>query len=91
MDNYKGILYAILSSLAYAIMPIFAKVAYDSGSNSTSALIFRFLIAGVVLLIYLKIKKINLKISFKQFFIFLSWVLWDIQLLQRHYFYLIII
>ncbi len=69
MDNYKGILYAILSSLAYAIMPIFAKVAYDSGSNSTSALIFRFLIAGVVLLIYLKIKKINLKISFKQFFI----------------------
>ena len=69
MDSYKGFLYAILSSLSYAIMPIFAKVAYDNGSNSTSALIFRFLIAGVILLIYLKIKKINLKINLKQFFI----------------------
>lgn len=71
MDSYKGILYAILSSLAYAIMPIFAKVAYDNGSNSTSALIFRFLIAGVVLFIYLKIKKVNIKINLKQFFILL--------------------
>lgn len=69
MDNYKGILYAILSSLAYAIMPIFAKVAYDNGSNSTSALTFRFLIAGVILFIYLQIKKVNLKISIKQFLI----------------------
>lgn len=69
MENYKGILYAILSSLAYAIMPIFAKVAYDNGSNSTSALTFRFLIAGVILFIYLKIKKVNLKISIKQFLI----------------------
>lgn len=69
MDSYKGILYAILSSLAYAIMPIFAKVAYNNGSNSTSALIFRFLIAGVVLFIYLKIKKVNIKINLKQFFI----------------------
>ena len=91
MDNYKGILYAILSSLAYAIMPIFAKVAYDSGSNSTSALIFRFLIAGVVLLIYLKIKKLISKLVLNNFLSYLSWVLWDIQLLQRHYFYLIII
>ena len=71
MDSYKGILYAILSSLAYAIMPIFAKVAYNNGSNSTSALIFRFLIAGVVLFIYLKIKKVNIKINLKQFFILL--------------------
>ena len=67
MKNYKGILYAILSSLAYAIMPIFAKVAYDNGSNSTSALIFRFLIAGIVLFIYLKVKNVNLSVNKKQF------------------------
>ncbi len=66
MNNYKGILYAILSSAAFGIMPIFAKIAYINGSNPTSALLFRFLAAGLILLLYLKVNGISIKISLKQ-------------------------
>ena len=31
MKNYKGILYAILASVAFGVMPIFAKFAYING------------------------------------------------------------
>ncbi|MGN0145120.1 MAG: DMT family transporter [Clostridium sp.] len=67
MNNYKGILFAILSSISFAIMPIFAKIAYKNGSNSTTALLFRFLIAGIILLLYLLANKISIKVSKKQF------------------------
>lgn len=66
MRNYKGIIYAILSSAAFGLSPIFAKTAYAHGSNPTTVLIFRFLIAGIILLFYLTYKKINMKISLKQ-------------------------
>ena len=68
-EGYKGIFFAILSSIAFGIMPVFAKIAYNNGSNSTSALLFRFLIAGLVLLLYLLIGKISIKVSKKQFLI----------------------
>ena len=67
MNNYKGIIYAILSSIAFGIMPIFAKIAYKNGSNPTSSLLFRFLISGLILLLYLNFKKVSIKISVKQF------------------------
>lgn len=66
MKNYKGIIYALLSSAAFGLSPIFAKYAYQYGSNPTSVLMFRFLFAGIMLFIYLKLKKINIKISKKQ-------------------------
>lgn len=67
MNKYKGIMYAILSSVAFGLMPIFAKYAYINGSNPTSVLIFRFLFAAIILFIYLKIKKINIKIGKNKF------------------------
>lgn len=67
MNNYKGMLYAILSSIAYGVMPIFAKIAYKNGSNPSSSLLFRFLISGLILLSYLIFKKVSIKISVKQF------------------------
>lgn len=67
MNNYKGIIYAILSSIAFGLMPIFAKYAYMNGSNPTSVLIFRFLFAGIILFIHLKMKKIDIKISKSNF------------------------
>lgn len=62
-ENYKGILYAILSSVAFGLMPIFAKVAYGNGSNPTTVLFYRFLISAIILFIYLKIKKVEIKID----------------------------
>lgn len=69
MTKYKGILYALISAAAFGIMPMFAKTAYKNGSNPTSSLLFRFLIAGLILLIYLSIKRISIKISLMQFLI----------------------
>ena len=60
MKNYKGIIYAILASVAFGLMPIFAKNAYIHGSNSATVLIYRFSIAAVLLFIYLNFKNINL-------------------------------
>ncbi|KMT21753.1 DMT family transporter [Clostridium cylindrosporum] len=71
MNNYKGILYAIMSSAAFGLSPIFGKLSYASGSNPTSILLFRFLIAGVVLLAYLIYKKIDIRITKQQFIVLL--------------------
>lgn len=69
MSKYKGIIFAILSSIAYAVMPVFAKIAYNNGSNPTTTLFFRFLITAIVLFLYAFIKKENIKVSKKQFVI----------------------
>ncbi|SFD12161.1 DMT family transporter [Clostridium uliginosum] len=66
MNNYKGLTYAILSSVAFGLMPIFSKIAYKNGSNPTTVLIFRFFLASLILFIYLKYKNINLRIEKKQ-------------------------
>lgn len=71
MNNYKGIFYAILSSTAFGIMPLFAKISYKNGSNSTSALLFRFLIAGLILLLYLYANKVSIKVSKNQLLLLL--------------------
>lgn len=67
MKNYKGILYSILASVAFGVMPIFAKIAYINGSNSNTVLFFRFSIAALILFVYLNIKKVPMKVSTKQF------------------------
>lgn len=72
MNNYKGILYAILSSVAFGLMPIFAKFAYANGSNPTTVLIARFLLAALILFTYLKLTKVSLKVSKKQLATLLS-------------------
>lgn len=67
MKNYKGILFAILASVAFGLMPIFAKFAYINGSNPNTVLFFRFAIASLVLLAYLLFKKVSIKVTKKQF------------------------
>lgn len=67
MKNYKGILFAILASVAFGLMPIFAKFAYINGSNPNTVLFFRFTIAALVLLVYLVCKKVSIKVTRKQF------------------------
>lgn len=66
MKKINGIIYAILSSTAFGFMPIFAKIAYNHGSNCFSVLTFRFLIAALILFIYFIIKKIDFKLNQQQ-------------------------
>ena len=72
MNNYKGIAYAFLSSAAFGIMPILARIAYANGSNPTTVLIFRFLISTLILFLYLKFKQININLKKEQVALLLS-------------------
>lgn len=69
MEKYKGIVYAILSSVAFGLMPIFAKIAYSFGATPTSVLIYRFLLAALILFGYLKVKGIKTKVDKRSFII----------------------
>lgn len=72
MNNYKGILYAFLSSAAFGIMPILARIAYANGSNPTTVLIFRFLISTLILFLFLKFNNVNIKLNKEQTALLLS-------------------
>jgi drug/metabolite transporter (DMT)-like permease len=62
-----GIFYAMLSSAAFGFMPIFAKVAHNSGITTLTILSLRFLIAAIILLSYFLFTKRNFKVNRKQF------------------------
>lgn len=66
-QNTKGILYIVLSSISFGIIPILAKLSYSQGGNPFNVLFLRFLSAAVMLFLYLKIKGISLKIKKRQF------------------------
>ncbi|EQB89754.1 hypothetical protein M918_19090 [Clostridium sp. BL8] len=66
MKKLNGIIYALLSSAAFGIMPIFAKYAANNGSNTLSILSTRFLLSALILFVYFLFKKINYKIDKNQ-------------------------
>lgn len=66
MNKLYGIIYVILSSVCFSIMPIFAKFCYKNGMNCYNVLFYRFLFCSIILFIYLKIKKVPLKITKEQ-------------------------
>jgi drug/metabolite transporter (DMT)-like permease len=63
LKGLSGIIYALLSSAAFGFMPIFAKLMYNSGSNTLTVLSFRFLLAALILFIYFLAKKINFMVT----------------------------
>jgi drug/metabolite transporter (DMT)-like permease len=68
-DKLNGVLYLLLASVSFGVMPILAKLAYAHGANSYSVLFLRFIFAAVMLLYYLLTKKISLRLNKKQFLI----------------------
>lgn len=71
MEKIKGILFIMLSAIAFGIMPILAKLSYRGGANTYTALLLRFFFATIMLLCYLKSKGISMKLERKQLFIVL--------------------
>ncbi|MFD3156005.1 DMT family transporter [Haloimpatiens sp. FM7330] len=67
MKKINGIFYIMFSAASFGIMPILAKIAYNDGANAVTVLVFRFFLAAVILFPYILIKKLNLKLSKKQF------------------------
>ncbi|MBU3126072.1 MULTISPECIES: DMT family transporter [Clostridium] len=69
MEKTKGILFIILSAISFGLMPILAKLSYRGGANAYTTLFLRFFFAAIMLLYYLKSKRISLKITRKQLFL----------------------
>ena len=56
-SNYSGFIFVIISSISFGLMPIFATLAYKSSLSIEVILLFRFLIAAVLMNIYVLLKK----------------------------------
>lgn len=62
-NKMKGVLYAVLASAAFGLMPILAKTAYNNGATNITVISLRFVIASILLFIYLKITKADIRIN----------------------------
>lgn len=62
----KGEIFVMISAAGFAMMPIFAKLAYAGGASTATVLLFRFLFATIFIWVYMFIKKINFRISKNQ-------------------------
>lgn len=59
-DYRKGFILVIIAAISYGLQPFFAHFAYNDGANPVGLLISRFIIAALLMLCWLKIKKIRL-------------------------------
>lgn len=67
MSNHlKGFIYLMLSAVFFGTMPLWTKTACAGGTDTGSVLFFRFFLPIVPLFIYLKAKKITMKITTKE-------------------------
>lgn len=58
--NLKGILLVALSAVSYGFMPVFAKMAYASGTSTYTLLFLRFTAAAVFMFVLMYAKKMKL-------------------------------
>ncbi|MCT4621000.1 MAG: DMT family transporter [Marinisporobacter sp.] len=68
-DNMKGIIYVVVSTIGFSVIPILAKIGFNSGSNSTTMLFYRFLIATIIFLAYMCFKKQNILLTNKKLYL----------------------
>jgi len=54
--KFLGFTFIIISAISFGLMPIFATLCYKSGLNIKTILLFRFLIAAILINIYIILK-----------------------------------
>lgn len=67
----KGLVMVMVSAILYGFMPLLARFSYNEGLNVVSVLFYRYLFAFLMLAVFVIVRKINLKISLRQFGIIL--------------------
>lgn len=79
--NKKGILYVVIATLGFSIIPILASMGLSSGLSSAALLFYRFFIAGLVFLIYCLIskRKIILRNKKEALYICVAGIIYSIQ------------
>lgn len=63
MKKIYGIIFTVVSSAAFGVMPIFVKMAYSGGANVLTVVFLRFFLAALIILPYIIITKKDLKLS----------------------------
>lgn len=59
-DYRKGFILVIIAAISYGLQPFFAHFAYNDGANPVGLLTSRFIIAALLMICWLKIKRIRL-------------------------------
>ena len=62
MLNLSGVVYVILASLAFGIMPIWVKLAYGTGLSAYEVIFLRALLGSVFLYAFIRSKKVSIKL-----------------------------
>ncbi|GMO41905.1 MAG: DMT family transporter [Termitinemataceae bacterium] len=70
MDIFKkGCIFAIISSVSYGLIPLFAVPLRLENISFDAVLVYRFAFSSAVLALYFIIQKISIRVSLKQFFV----------------------
>lgn len=72
MKRFQGILYAMISSATFGMIPLFAVPVLRSGMNTASVLFYRMLFSALLMGVLLLVRRSSLRISTRQFFTILS-------------------
>lgn len=62
-EKIKGIMFILISGASFGVMPILAKLAYSEGANAYNTLALRFAFSALILYLYIRYKKISLKLN----------------------------
>ena len=67
MKKFKGLLLAIISSATFGFIPLFSIPLLKNGVGLDSVCFYRFFFSALIMGIFLTIKKISLKVTFREF------------------------
>ncbi len=69
INIFGGFTAGIISGLSYGMNPLFGKPILDKGVDVFSMLFYRYLIAVSLMALYMLIRKINFRVTCRQFFL----------------------
>jgi drug/metabolite transporter (DMT)-like permease len=58
MQKFQGMIFVVISAIAFGAIPVFARAAYHAGSDPISVLFFRFSIASIIMIPSMIVRKI---------------------------------
>lgn len=64
--HLKGVIYAVISSTTFGLIPLFTVPLLQGGVSSQTLLFYRFLFATLMMIAVVWIKKIDMKLGFNQ-------------------------
>lgn len=62
----KGVIYAVISSTTFGLIPLFTVPLLQGGVSSQTLLFYRFMFATLIMIAVVWIKKMNVKLNFSQ-------------------------